>query len=685
MAQQFWVNNYYIDITRNQIHHQEQATHLPPKALKVLAVLASRAGEVVSHDELMALVWANSVVGPNTLQRAIAQLRKAFGDDSKQQAFIKTHAKKGYSLEANVRWEESNVAASQTESLPDKGSARRNWLLAIPMFVMLLVGVWVFWPIPQLYDQVTPLTASDEQEYNAAYSPDGKYLVFNRFVGQCESHLWAKDLNNGQEVRLSTEPGTYGQVSWSTDGTQLAFIKQSTCADVIEQNTLCWQLQTLDFAQAWNGNGQNQLRYDCADTETTHPTWMNDGRIAMLYYADGAQRSPNVMIYDPIANQANTLELAEKGDIYALDYARETELLAVVMLLDSHEHRLLTFTPDGEIQSLATIQRKAYQSVYDRFPIRFTPDGESFLTEVNGRIYRLDLEGELNPINTVFQNDLSMPRHHPTENKIAVTHGVQNYDVGVLTLDNDKTTLDFFARSTSTDINARFQPGGELIAYVSYRSGHAQIWIADGDKSYQLTQFENGIYGSLFSWSPDGRRIVVNLNNQLAVVKLNGDYQVLNTMIPVFVLMPWTQHNHMLVTSTQTQKAQLFQVDMQTAEVKDLQVSNVMWAAYIEDGTILYADYQKQFWLLSGEGRKALPTISNKLVGKNALLEGSYLYGIDMQDQLWRYQLNTNELQHISTINKDIMLISDIKNGQILASQFVGGRRELLELSPEAK
>ena len=66
MAQQFWVNNYFIDVSRNQIQHQQQATQLPPKALKVLEVLASRAGEVVSHDELMDIVGENSVGGHNT-------------------------------------------------------------------------------------------------------------------------------------------------------------------------------------------------------------------------------------------------------------------------------------------------------------------------------------------------------------------------------------------------------------------------------------------------------------------------------------------------------------------------------------------------------------------------------------------------------------------------------------------
>lgn len=57
------------------------------------------------------MVWKDSVVNQNTLQRAIAQLRKVFGDDK---TFIKTHVKKGYSLDATVRWENKAAESFQT-------------------------------------------------------------------------------------------------------------------------------------------------------------------------------------------------------------------------------------------------------------------------------------------------------------------------------------------------------------------------------------------------------------------------------------------------------------------------------------------------------------------------------------------------------------------------------------------
>ena len=59
--------------------------------LKVLSLLAKNAGEVVSHQTIKEQIWPNVEVVPNALQRCIAQLRKALGDDAKAQQIIKTH------------------------------------------------------------------------------------------------------------------------------------------------------------------------------------------------------------------------------------------------------------------------------------------------------------------------------------------------------------------------------------------------------------------------------------------------------------------------------------------------------------------------------------------------------------------------------------------------------------------
>ncbi|BBN83175.1 hypothetical protein PA25_31600 [Pseudoalteromonas sp. A25] len=680
MTKAFWVNNYFIDVSRNQIEHQQQATPVPPKALKVLEVLASRAGEVVSHDELMDIVWENSVVGPNTLQRAIAQLRKAFGDDSKKQAFIKTHAKKGYSLEANVRWENNEI--KQTPQLISKQSKQSKNGLLFAVTAIAILSLFILWPSkPVIYDQVTPLTASDEQEYNAAYSPDGKYLVFNRFVGQCESHLWAKDLNNNQEQRLSSEPGHYSQLSWSSDGSQLAFVLQSDCSDIPTEVKQCWQLQTLDFAHAWNGNANNKLRYDCAEIKTTHPTWLNDGRIALLQYPEPESNQPELVIYDAVTDQISQVPHDHAGRIYSLDYSRKSGLLATVTLGRENSNVVRTFTLSGEVKSEAEIKRHASHSVYERFFIKFAPDGSHFITDIEGKIYRLNLDGQLDLLHPVSHTGLWTPSYHPDQTKFAVTYGTKDFDIGYLTLGGEKVEFDIFSRSTAPDINAKFQPNGNLIAFVSSRSGEYQLWIKDNDKTYQLTKFEQGLKSTRYDWAPDGNSLVVNVNNQITLVNLDGSYQMVESPVAARLVLPWTIPHKLLVIDNQADKQQLFNIDLNTGETTDLNIQNVSWATYTKDNQIVYVDQQGNFWLQANNGTQGLAILNQKLEGNYALPKSDNIYGLDIKSNFWRYNLTNHELEIVATLDKDTSYISDIKGDKILATKFIGGRRELVEYS----
>lgn len=75
---------------------------LEPKAMDLLVFMASRQGVVLSRDELLAGVWAGTVVSDEALTNAIIKLRKAFNDDARHPRFIETVPKRGYRLVADV-------------------------------------------------------------------------------------------------------------------------------------------------------------------------------------------------------------------------------------------------------------------------------------------------------------------------------------------------------------------------------------------------------------------------------------------------------------------------------------------------------------------------------------------------------------------------------------------------------
>ncbi len=77
---------------------------LEPRMMEVLVALAEHAGEVVSAEQLLIEVWRGTFYGDNPVHKAIAYLRKVFGDDLKSPRYIETIRKRGYRLIARVSY-----------------------------------------------------------------------------------------------------------------------------------------------------------------------------------------------------------------------------------------------------------------------------------------------------------------------------------------------------------------------------------------------------------------------------------------------------------------------------------------------------------------------------------------------------------------------------------------------------
>ncbi|WP_299504494.1 winged helix-turn-helix domain-containing protein [uncultured Roseobacter sp.] len=71
-------------------------TRLTPKSATVLSILLAANGRVVSRQELLDRVWPDVAVVDEVLTQAIAELRRALGDNARQPQYIETVAKSGY-------------------------------------------------------------------------------------------------------------------------------------------------------------------------------------------------------------------------------------------------------------------------------------------------------------------------------------------------------------------------------------------------------------------------------------------------------------------------------------------------------------------------------------------------------------------------------------------------------------
>ena len=89
--------------------------------MRLLLLLAERAGEVVSIDDLLNQVWSGVIVTPDSVYQAVASLRRLLGDDPKQPTYIETVPRLGYRMVATVSpWADQFIAqkGAQTGSSP---------------------------------------------------------------------------------------------------------------------------------------------------------------------------------------------------------------------------------------------------------------------------------------------------------------------------------------------------------------------------------------------------------------------------------------------------------------------------------------------------------------------------------------------------------------------------------------
>ena len=114
-----------VDPSVNEICKDGRTIRLEPKAMHLLMCLAERAGQAVSVDELLDVVWKEVVVSQDSVYAAVAALRRALGDNPKSPRYIANVVRRGYRLIAPVSpWEEprANPSGDAARALPDKPS-----------------------------------------------------------------------------------------------------------------------------------------------------------------------------------------------------------------------------------------------------------------------------------------------------------------------------------------------------------------------------------------------------------------------------------------------------------------------------------------------------------------------------------------------------------------------------------
>ncbi len=246
---------FVLDGLRGMLWQYGSPVPLTPKVIQLLAALVSRAGELLSKDELIREVWGGTVVEENNLARHVSTIRKALGERPGQREYIATVPGVGYRFVASVtRLDDLPAHYRQARPMPVESGANGDQVIpvadasAVPPHVAarwgavvaaaLTAGVVAFataalWmvgardrtdsaDVGPTQRSLRQLSYGSGLQQDPAWSPDGSRVAYAAdHSGNAD--LWVQTIGESEPVRLTSSPFNDWQPSWSPNGEEIVF------------------------------------------------------------------------------------------------------------------------------------------------------------------------------------------------------------------------------------------------------------------------------------------------------------------------------------------------------------------------------------------------------------------------------------------------------------------------------
>jgi Tol biopolymer transport system component/DNA-binding winged helix-turn-helix (wHTH) protein len=548
-------HDFVLDLDTYTLERNGVPVPLEPKAFNLLALFVSQPRRLFTKQEIFDAVWPATAVSDHALTRAVAQLRRALGDEAREAKYIETVPTRGY------RWIPAvERMGDETPSFPhsaperamvDPASAattvppviaaptlaaservpqfRRGVLPGIAagfgVAVALLVAA-AWWQraaptaerVPSAGDPVWPvqLTTHVALDLHPAFSPQGDAVVYvSDRSGALEIYVRSR-VGGASEIALTQNGGQNVQPAWSPDGRFIAYhsARDGGIWVIPARGGTAQQIASSGSDPAWSPDGRRIA-------------FKSDEQVDVAPSGYGAQSGGTLMVVD--ADGGKPRQLTRPGRPIG-------------------GHSSATWTPDGRFIAFTVFEGGANNGIWildvetlepspvalgeGLYDLAFSPDGSLLLASgAQPVFYRMPFDsarGRLaGPRTAVPVPGISSVRGlsiSPDGAQAAFSALVVDSQIWAQPVSPDgrprggavAVTRDTSRRNSVPVVS----PDGSKIAYVSTRGGEPpNIWVmaVDGQDSTQLTSDES-IDVQPF-WFPDGRRLgyVSNRGNTRAV------------------------------------------------------------------------------------------------------------------------------------------------------------------------
>jgi DNA-binding winged helix-turn-helix (wHTH) protein len=228
-------SDFELDLENSVLKKRGRVVRLQHLPARVLVLLVSHAGEVVTREQLHAELWPEGtfVAFDAGLNTAIRKARQVLDDDSGRARYIETIPREGYRFIAPVRLPPPEVLAfpaivpfPATPPEPNR-IIRPLWIcLGVAFLIVATAGGWIAgrFAEPRLLvaTSAEPLDSLAGPKGDPTISPDGSQVAFS-WSGITARGIYVRSVSGGAPRLFTPEAGVDRAAAWSPDGTRMAF------------------------------------------------------------------------------------------------------------------------------------------------------------------------------------------------------------------------------------------------------------------------------------------------------------------------------------------------------------------------------------------------------------------------------------------------------------------------------
>jgi len=607
----FRLGDWLVQPDLNRVTGPDGEVRLEPRVMLVLVRLAVLPGEVVSRDTLLDEVWEGTFVGEESLTRAISDLRRAFGDDARNPAYIETIRQKGYRLVAELEPVKADDLPAARDAAPEAEpdipaevtteterrplfpfrpprKPFRPWgtVASLAVIALLFAGQRYLLsddPEPAHTSdtspaaRIVPLTTYPGHERHPALSADGTRVAFvwDGPDGGAEG-VWVKQRNSETPLQLSGGPGRAAWPVWSPDAQSVAWVQVLGDSSEIRSvpglggaTRVLFATRGLVAGLDWHPDGGSLLF-----------SWPREGfhNLASLDLETLAVRPAS-------GNGMSRVQPRISPDGTRTAFIALTRSASGVVVNDGHADRWL-------VEGLTNIQGLAWSAASDRLVFAAEHAGMFQLWTVplaGGDPQRLTATGDFawNPTIASRSGDLAWEQ-------VRVDQDL--WRIKVLGSDPWRLETGRFLASTRWEYEAVYSPDGNLIAFISARSGTPELWVCerDGGNPRRLTD-TGGAPLMNPRWSADGAQLAYNVlengRDVIRVISARGGAS--RTITPAGgdeMLVGWAPGATALefVTGTELRRRTVAAADDMAGSADELVKTGIVTAARDENGGLFF-------------------------------------------------------------------------------------------------